>query len=102
MLSILRRINRINLVQQVNYLSSDKKPVAGSDYFKSIASSANDNVKRLDDLVLDDSDVRPSNESKLNEEAIRFAKKVRENPNKFIENRRPNPGTFRRSKIRIY
>lgn len=84
MLSLTRRLKRFTLINQFKYYTTEKK-VAGSDYFKSIVHNANPNAKSLKDLEIDES--HPDN-AQFNNDSAAFAKKVIENPNRYIENRR--------------
>ena len=88
----IRGLNRTCLCR----LSTERKLVAGADYFKNIAEIVDHSTKRLDQLSLDpDASIKQTDNQinvnvKLEQDSTNFAKKVRENPNRFIENRRPS------------
>ena len=88
--SAIRGLNRTCLCR----LSTERKLVAGADYFKNIAENVDHITKRIDHLSLDpeasSKQTENKNNVKLEHDSTNFAKKVRENPNRFIENRRPS------------
>jgi hypothetical protein len=87
--SAIRGINRAFLCR----FSTERKLVAGADYFKNIAENIDHTTKRLDDLSLDPvANIKQTDthKAKLEQDSSDFAKKVRQNPDRFIENRRPS------------
>ena len=89
--SVFRGLNRTLFMNSSSrLLATERKLVAGADYFRNIAENVDHTTKRLDDLNLIDEEIVKPREKLLNEQdAVDFAKKVRHNPNRFIENRRP-------------
>jgi hypothetical protein len=75
-------INNADIIYQLRkYTNENKKLVSGFDYFKNIAHNAN--------TIENHSECKQLVETKLKKESADFSKKILQNPNRFIENRRP-------------